>query len=195
MAAGGAHPCALYARAIPSAHRRRLSELRQQRPLPAVGARGGQSADDAAGKTGGAAVGADDLVHPVGARHLEPEDPEGARPLCDARLQDAEHRAAKAGRLLARPGAAARSRPAQRAPQPLADPGRARPGHRRLPHFSRPDGGDRAPQGSLGPAGLCRADRRPGPHALQPLLHDRAQGLPRPLGGRDRQCGRLGQRA
>ena len=192
--AGGAHPCTLYACAIPSAHRRRLSQFRQQRPLPLVGARRGQPANDAAGKAGGIAVGADHLVHPLGARHLEPEDPEGARPLCDPRLQDAEHRAAKAGGVLARPGAAQGNRPARRAPQPLADPGRARPGHRRLPHFSRADGGNRAPQGSPGPAGLCRADRCPGPHALQPFVYDRAQGLSRPLGGRDRQCDRLGQR-
>ena len=117
----GAHPCALYACAVPSAHRRRLPELRQQRPLPALGARRGQSAEDAAGEARRAAAGADDLVHPVRARHLEPEDPEGAGPLCDARLQDAERRAAKAGRLLARPGTAQRNGAARRASQQLAD--------------------------------------------------------------------------
>src|SRR5438270_508781 len=102
----GAHPRALYACALSSAHRRRLPEFRQQRSLPALGARRGQSAEDAAGEARRAAAGADDLVHPVRARHLEPEDPEGAGPLRDARLQDAERGAAKAGRLLARPGAA-----------------------------------------------------------------------------------------
>ena len=42
-------------------------------------ARGDQSAEDAAGEARRAAAGADDLVHPVRARHLEPEDPQGAR--------------------------------------------------------------------------------------------------------------------
>ena len=178
---------------VPSAHRRRLSEFRQQRPLPALVARRNQSAEDAAGKARRAAARPDDLVHPVGARHLEPEDPEGARPLCDARLQDAERRAAKAGRLLARPGTAQGNGSARRTSQQLADIRRTRSGHRCLPDFPRPDGGDRAPQGGAGPTGLCRHDRCAGPDALQPLLYDRAQGLPRAVGRRDRQCDRLGQ--
>ncbi len=167
-------------------------ELRQQRPLPALVARRGQSAEDAAGEARRPAAGADDLVHPVGARHLEPEDPEGAGPLCDPRLQDAERRAAKAGRLLARPGTAQGNRAAQRASQQLADIGRTRSGDRCLPDFPRPDGGDRAPHGSARAIGLCRHDRYAGPDALQPVLHDRAQGISGAVGRRDRQCDRLG---
>ena len=40
-----------------------------------------------------------------------------------------------------------------------------------------------------------RADGRAGPRPLQPLLHDRPQGVPRPRHGRSRQSAGLGQRA
>ena len=157
-----------------------------------VGARRDQPRNDAAGETGRIAAGADDLVHPLGARHLEPEDTEGAGPLRDPRLQDAEYDAARARRLLARPGAALRDGPIGRAAQQLADPRRARPGHRRLPHLSRSDGRNRASPRGIGAPCVRRVDRCPGPDALQPLLYDRAQGLSGSLGGRNRRRDRLG---
>ena len=53
---------------------------------------------------------------------------------------------------------------------------------------------DRAePQGGAGRTGVRRADRRAGPDAVQPLLHDRPQGVSRALHGGDRQRDRLGQ--
>ena len=122
------------------------------------------------------------------------KDPEGAGSLCDPRLQNAEYDPAGSGRLLAGSGAAKGNRSACRAPQQLADTGRARRGYRSLPRLSRADGRNPASHGRAGPAGVCRADRCARPDALQSLIHHRSQGLSRPLGGRARQCDRLGQR-
>src|ERR1700748_1308533 len=57
------------------------------------------------------------------------------------------HAPYKAGRLLARPGAAAGSGAARGAAQQLADPGRAGSGPRCLSGVPRADGGKRAPSG------------------------------------------------
>ena len=96
------------------------------------------SVEDGAGRRVGPADGADHLVHADRPRHLEPEDRQGAGPLC-ARLPDARRTAAGAGRALARPGAAGARRPAEGAARPLDDPGASRPGGRRLPRVPRPD--------------------------------------------------------
>ena len=56
-------------------------ELRQQRPLPAERARDAASRRSWLPRAGRPADGADHLVHPDRARHLEPEDRQGARPL------------------------------------------------------------------------------------------------------------------
>src|SRR5207302_851816 len=101
-----AHPRALHPRPLPRAHRQRLRQLRQQRPLPALGARHLASLSVAAARGGRAADGPDHLVHPERPRHLEPEDQQGAGPL-RARHGPADEPAAQAGGALAGPGAGA----------------------------------------------------------------------------------------
>ena len=148
---------------------------------------------DGAGGLRRTAAGADDLVHPDRARHLEPEDPEGARAL----------RARPRCRTARRPrrscwpdqAAAGARRPAAGAARPLDDAGASRQGARRLPRVPRPDAEPGRAQRGAGAARLRRPDRRAGPRLLQPLLHDRPQGLPRPRHGRARRLARLGQRA
>ena len=95
-----------------------------------------------------------------------------------------ERQAAAAGGPLAGPGAAADST--------AAVPREAQPRGSRWSSAARcidayrvflgllEDGGRSARSAAAGPAGLRRADRRAGPHALQPLLHHGPQGLPRP---------------
>ena len=94
---------------------------------------------------------------------------------------------------LARSGTVAPGRSNPRAPRQLADRRSSWPGARRLPPVPRPDGGYRPPQGRAGGARFRRPDRCAGPRPVQPLLHDRAQILPRPLHCRNRQFHRLGE--
>ena len=103
--------------------------------------------------------------------------------------------AAGPGGPLAGPGAGAcgaSGRPAPRAARPLAHPRAARSGPGRVPVLPRPHGRAGAPA-----RGACRArlrgpHRRAGPHALQPLVHHRPQGLPRPRHRRTRRRDRMG---
>ena len=152
------------------------------------------SDEDGAGGAGDAANGADHLVHPERAGYLEPEDRQGAGALhARPRQSRRDRQAAGAGGVLAGPGAVAPGRTAEGAARQLDDPGASRPGARCLPHFPGPDGGRAEPQGGAGRAGVRRADRRAGPDAVQPLLHDRAQGVSCALDGGDRQRDRLGR--
>ncbi len=95
----------------------------------------------AAALAGRAADGADHLVHPVGARHLEPEDRQGAGPLY-ARLQGRDRASAGARGLLARSGTGAPRRSVARKAGPMADARASRSGARRLPGVPRIDAGD-----------------------------------------------------
>ena len=132
---GGADSCAADPRALSRAHRPGLRQFRQQRPLSVVG-----SSDDASGQPAAeapcrAADGADRLVHPHRARHLEPEDQQGAGPL-RAKRQAARRPAGQARRPLARPGARAHRGLDRREAGSLAGSGSSRPcagGLSRLP--------------------------------------------------------------
>ena len=150
---GGAHPRALHARAVSRADRRRLRQFRQQRPLPVVGPRRHPADPNGARGLRRAAAGADDLVHPDRARHLEPEDPEGAGALRPRPgLVAAAGTAADAGGRVARPAARASRRPAAGAARPLDDPGASRQRAGSLPRVSRADGEPGRAQAGTGAA-------------------------------------------
>src|SRR5206468_3648806 len=115
------------------------------------------------------------------ARHLEPENPEGAGALrARAGLVDAAGTAAEARSGLARPAARATRRTVAGTARPLDDPGASRQRARSLPRVPRADGEPGRAQAGAGAALPRRADGRAGPRPLQPLLYDRPQGVPRP---------------
>ena len=189
---GGADSCAADPRALSRAHRPGLREFRQQRPLSVVGSSDDASRQPAAAAPCRAADGPDRLVHPHRARHLEPEDQQGAGPL-RAKRQAARRPAGQARRPLARPGARAHRGLDRREAGSLARSGSSRPCAGGLSRLPRHHGRAGASQGGPGAARLCRAHRPAGPRIPQQVLHHRPQILPRPGHGRARQFRRLGQ--
>ena len=151
---------------------------------------------DAAGASGDAADGADHLVHPDRPGYLEPEDRQGARPLHAASRQSRgrwrrRRRRWFTGRIRSRSRRTGPLKERLNNWMTLVHRGQVIEAYRSVP---RPDGEHGRPQGSAGGDGVRRLDRRAGPDAVQPLLHDRPQGVSRALDGRDRQRHWLGQR-
>src|SRR5262249_8741155 len=169
----GPHPRALHARALSPAHRRWLHALREQRPLPAERADEPQPARLSPGAARVSAARADDLVRPDGPRSVEPAPRQGAGPLRTARLQARSQRRRRASPApLAGSGATTARRTVRAASEPLADPRATGRGPRGLPRVPRSVRRERAPPRAPRAPHLRRPDRRAGPYALQPLLHD-----------------------
>src|SRR5436190_2176625 len=107
------------------------------------------------------------ILAPDRARHLEPEDPEGAGALRPRpRLVDAAGPAADAGSGLGRPGTRTSRRPVAGAPRPLDDFGPSRQRARSLPRLPRADGKPGGAQAGIGAADARWSDGCAGPGAL-----------------------------
>ena len=188
----GAHPRALHARAVSPAHGRRRTALRQQRPLPAQRPRRAAP---------GAMISPELQLLPLAQTiWYIPTGLDiwnqliGRRRATTRALRPARRRNRSASGALGRPGAGA----ARRAPfdegltewLTLVQRGEVL---RPTVCSSACCRTCRTPA-LAGAAGLCRADRRAGPHAVQPLLHDRPQVVPRPRHDRARRPASAGTR-